>query len=127
MSTSSAAPFACWPSSPAARTISARASSIVCGWREGLDADPLAHQEGTGSGARECAGEHQVGLQSEHLLGLAAHDRQHGGLTRDERQLGMASEAADGSDLTGVGQRNQELIRAQIDRDDAAGRLGGAC
>ncbi len=69
----------------------------------------------------EGAGEHEVGLQLQDLLGAAADQPHAARLHRigGDRIVVLGGVMGEGGDLAAVGERKDELIRAGVDGDDA--------
>jgi hypothetical protein len=66
------------------------------------------------------ADQDQVGAEQQHILGIAARDRERPRLARREGHGGIAGEAAQRGDLPRIGEREQILIGAQVQAHDPA-------
>ncbi len=86
-------------------------------------------------GPRECvrvrAGDHDVGIEAQQLLGRSVVQRIARGRVGEQRFLRVGREPADRQNLRRVGEREHELVGAQIDRCDRrqrrVGRGRGEC
>lgn len=88
------------------------------------DADAARLQHVAGGGDAEGSDDHHVGVQGDHLLGGAAQGRQTGGLAGEERHAGATREGRQTDNALALDDAQQQLVGAEVQRGDAAGRAG---
>jgi len=88
-----------------------------------LDPDAEAAEHRDGGGRRPRAPEHEVGFEEVDLLGPAPVHRPVARRLRHRRGAPIAGEIGHRDELSRRRQHHCELIGAQVDRDDAPGRL----
>ena len=75
----------------------------------------------------EHAGQHQIGAERDHLFGETVGDIQPARTIGHVGLRGIGGEVRDRGDLVPVGEPQQQLVGAEMDRDDAARpRIGRA-
>jgi hypothetical protein len=67
----------------------------------------------------EQAGDDDVRFQQQHVLGAARQDRETARLVGGKGLPGLAGISAEAQNLLGIGEREQQLIAADVHRDDA--------
>ena len=91
--------------------------------RELGDLEALVLQQLARGAFCEAAGDDQIWLQCQHILRLAGEQAEVRRLVLVPRTEGIARKWAETENLFGIGEGDEQLIRAQIDRGDA--RLPG--
>ena len=73
------------------------------------------------------ADQHQIGLERRSVqFGLPVERRKRARLSATTDKVGSVRIGREAGDLVGIGERDHELIGADIERHDAAGRGGSA-
>jgi hypothetical protein len=73
--------------------------------------------------------DHDIGVERHDFLGAAVGDGQRLGAIGIEGQIRIARPFGEAGDLPGIGERDDQLVRAHVERHDAprrGGRGGGA-
>ena len=86
-----------------------------------FEREPLGGEKRPRIAAVEGAGQNEIGVELDDILAGAAVLRKRRGAIGEIGERGIAGIGAERGDLRGIGEGEKKLVRAEIDRGDAAG------
>ena len=122
-SATSLSPRSAWPSKFATSRICLRALAMSATRSTSTTSNPCEASMRLRDGAVVRSDQHQVGLERDGRLRLPVQPAKSARLVGDDRQVRIGGIGREPGDLVRIGQRDHQLVGAQIERDNAMRRM----